>query len=80
MGTSGKSNVVKLRVISTTWIVIHFIKHPHGVNSRDFFEGNMVATECLGPHLNMFGLKIESCAFIEDKNLTHWTHSMDRLF
>ena len=30
--------MVKLRVISTPWMVIYFIKHPHGVNPRDFLR------------------------------------------
>ena len=30
--------MVKLRVISRPWMVIYFIKHPHGVNPRDFLR------------------------------------------
>ena len=62
-------------------MVISFMKHHHGVNPREFLEGNLVAAAYLGHHLNicrlLFGLKIENCAYIEDKLLTRWTHPMD---
>ena len=77
-GTSGKSNLAKLRVISRPCMVIYFIRHPHGANPlRDFLRviGMLLqALETISTHIST----IQDCAYIEEKTAhpigrTWWT-------
>ena len=64
-------------------MVNYIIESPHGVNPKDFFEGNRDVAACLGHHFNicrqLFGLKIQKCASVKDKLVTQWTHPMVKL-
>ena len=59
---------------------IHLINYPHGVNSRGFVRVTWIllqALETILTYANSFGLKVQKCAYIENKLITRWTQLME---